>query len=77
VKKRRQVKKNIPAVLTTKATEATFDGGGGDSNGEFGPAGPAPLLDGASSCENRAGGGDGVGFGTSEGSVGVMAGETT
>jgi hypothetical protein len=71
---RRQVKKNIPVVLTTKVTEATLDGG---SSGDFGPVGPAPLIDGGGSSENSLGGGDGAGLGKSEGTAGDAEGNTT
>jgi len=77
VKKRRQVKKNIPVVLTTKVTEATVDGGSGGSSGKFGPVGPAPLIDGGGSSENRLGGGDGAGLGKSEGTAGDPESNTT
>jgi hypothetical protein len=77
VRKRRQVKKNIPVVLTTKVAEATLDGGGGGGSGELGPIGPAPLIDGGGSSENRLGGGDGAGFGEGEGTTGSAGGKTT
>ncbi len=67
MRKRRQIKKNIPVALTTKVTEATLEGSKGGSICEFDPEGPAPLL----------GGGDGVGLGKSEGIAGIAGSNTT
>lgn len=68
MRKRRQVKKNIPVVLTT------LEGGG---SAEFSPICPAPHVDSGGSSENRVGGGDGAGLGEAEGAAGADEGETT
>lgn len=64
-------------VLTTKVTEATLDGGSGGSSSDFGPVGPALLIDGGGSSENSLGGGDGAGLGKSEGTAGDAECNTT
>jgi hypothetical protein len=74
---RRQVKKNIPVMLTTKVTKATLEGSNDGSSGDFGPVGPAPLIDGGGSSENSHSGGDGAGLGKSEGTAGILEGNTT
>lgn len=53
MRKRRQVKKNIPVVLTTKVTEATLDSGGSSEN-RFGGGDGAGL----GKSEGTAGGAD-------------------
>ena len=65
--------------LTTKVAEATLDSGEGGGSGKFGPVGPAPVIDGGGSVENRHGGGDGagLGLGLGEGTAGSAGGETT
>jgi hypothetical protein len=74
---RRQFKKNIPVVLTAKVTEATLDGGSGGSSSDFGPVGPAPLFDGAGSCDNSLRGSDGAGFSEGESIAGDLESKTT
>jgi hypothetical protein len=73
VRKRRQVKKNILVVLTTKVAEATLDSGG---SGKLRLIGPALLIDSGGSSKNRLGGGDSASLGEGEGTASSADGET-